>query len=564
MRRNLTIFCVAAMLAASIQVAYSQRNYKFLTVGTQGESIMSLTDSASFIYTIGRFDSTYFGYEGKVVNGAPAGIGFGNSLFLVKTTPAGRPVWLHSIHGSSDSAFINVEDACINNKGELAIAFYVDYGSSVILDRHTEPLTKMFGNRFVAKFTKNGFPIWIKPIVFEGTFAYGYIKDIKLDEKGNVYVGGDFTADFAKISERTIAGSGNDNQLFLAKYTPQGNVAWASTNQYNLTQDDGHIFLNNMTLNNTGDILLAGNFEGNHDIIFGDDTLFFSGTRDGYLASFDNNGVAKWGKHFRGENNEFVDNVVTDRWDNIAIIGYSNSSNLPIGDKVFQATSSQHDVFIAHYNNEGVFNWMRQIDVQNAEPNSNGAAMNNLFGINRNGDVFYADEFYGNDVLGSENNRGGIGSPDLLFARFDGTDGLTSWTFSAGSSNYEEIDFGDIDVQGNISFSGDYNSDFVIDDIPVDVGPNFSNYFVARILNNGTVDFVNQINGEGSNQIRIKDISTDWFGNVTLAGDFFGNSNWISDIEVSNEFNQGIYIGRYTQVANIQGTVTRYRWFSGG
>lgn len=553
------IFTIGLILILGIFFApiQAQMQYKFIYTGSPAELSLNLTDSAGFSYSAGTFISSNFSYFDKAVNGPVPSGGYGNSYFVMKTMSNGKPVWLHSIRSNTDSTYINFASSCINNKGEMVFAFTARYGQSITIDAISLPLEKPYDNWYIAKISKTGFLMWLKPVYFDGVSAYGSIKDMAMDEDGNVYLAGDFTGDMARFDNRAVVGAVTDAQLFLAAYNSKGEALWASTNKYIPDQDNGNINLSSMCLSPEGNLLLCGNTDGYKHFLFNTDTLFQSGTSDGFLAQYSASGIAQWAIHFRGNYADAVNEIVCDNGGNISVLGYSSSEGMLVGEQSFSTSGpGSYDAFVASFNSQKAFRWLRSIETQYNESIPQHRKNNQKLGADSEGNIYFIDEFTASIALDQEVNRGTNGSSDLVMASFNPESGNTRWSFSAGGIASDQFSISNIGSDGSILFGGYYYDPFVIGDTYLGTSNNYNNYYLSRLSNEGIPEFSQAIQGNNSDYIYLNDISQDPFGNVMVAGTFYGANNEIDGISVSNEFNQGIYLGRYTHYASIAGMVT--------
>lgn len=96
------------------------------------------------------------------------------------------------------------------------------------------------GDAFLRKYTASGSLVWTRPFGTEGEDAAA---DVALDRSGNVYVVGSTTGSLG-------APNGGSDDIFLRKYTPDGNVVWdrqmhLSSGDYAaaVTVSGGHLYL---------------------------------------------------------------------------------------------------------------------------------------------------------------------------------------------------------------------------------------------------------------------------------------------------------------------------------
>jgi hypothetical protein len=115
--------------------------------------------------------------------------------------------------------------------------------------------------------------------------------DVVCDASGNVYMVGTFNGQFNPGSG--MLQSDGQNNGFLVKLSPDGNALWSK--QLKSNSPDGEVFCQSLTLDNSGNVLVAGTFKfGN--LVAGATEMPLLGNIDAFLAKFDANGNQLWVK----------------------------------------------------------------------------------------------------------------------------------------------------------------------------------------------------------------------------------------------------------------------------
>lgn len=146
-------------------------------------------------------------------------------------------------------------------------------------------------NYFIAKFDSEGEVIWLEAIA-----SSGYLNPsdnqigLALDAEDNIYVAATIRYNErlnfqGQVVEYGGAGSGSDTDVFLAKYDSDAEL------QFVVNQSADDSYANALTVDNSGNIYLAGTFSG--DIVF-DELHTSSGGDDAYLVMYDQFGVPQW------------------------------------------------------------------------------------------------------------------------------------------------------------------------------------------------------------------------------------------------------------------------------
>lgn len=191
---------------------------------------------------------------------------------------------------------------------------------------------------------------WAK---IEGHYAYDYGYGIATDAAGSVYVAGKYEEN-AVFSGTTLPLQGN-HDIFLAKYAPNGSLDWVQTGG-SYSGDYARI----LACNKTSRVYIAGEIEGlNNTIVFPGSpiTLTGQGLNDIFLATYDLNGNLLWARSEGAACNEKALGVTYDAAGNVIICGYYTDTTKFNG--VVLNSTNDKDIFIAKYDANGNFLWMR-------------------------------------------------------------------------------------------------------------------------------------------------------------------------------------------------------------
>lgn len=212
-----------------------------------------------------------------------------------------------------------------------------------------------------------------QPLAFKHGFSLGYSADINqvvVDGAGNAYVLGSFenTADFEPGPGETKRTSAGNNDVFLAKYAPAGNLLWV--NQV------GNTFRNNaynLILDKSGQLYISGSFKGTVDFDPSPNTANLdseAGSTDIFMARYTPEGAYVWAIRLGGaQDYEFGSALAVDDAGHIYITGlFIDTIDLDPGPGTATLTSDTfaYDVFIAKYTTSGSFVWGNRLG--NSEP----------------------------------------------------------------------------------------------------------------------------------------------------------------------------------------------------
>lgn len=206
---------------------------------------------------------------------------------------------------------------------------------------------------YVAKLNSDGDPLWARSA---GASMDDDARGVAIDSDGNVIVAGHYTS-----AGMTIAGvqltnaNDNYNDMFLAKYAPDGSGLWAFGQGGILHERAWDI-----ALDADDNIIICGGFI--------DATFDLAGTElvnttsddswyDLFVAKFDPSGSLDWAISDGGTYDEFVRSVAVGTDGAIHVGGYFDSNDAQFGSDVLEAAGSGYDAFVAKYSADGTAIW---------------------------------------------------------------------------------------------------------------------------------------------------------------------------------------------------------------
>lgn len=153
---------------------------------------------------------------------------------------------------------------------------------------------------------------------------------VAIDNSGNIFCSGN-TSSTSGIAttgahQTTYAGALNasEGDNILVKFDRWGNRVWGT--YYGGSADESPSAY--VTCDNFGNVYLAGQTYSSFNIATsGSFQSSINGSRDGYLAKFNTNGVRQWGTYIGGNNTDNIFTLTCDIQNNVLIGGYAASSN---------------------------------------------------------------------------------------------------------------------------------------------------------------------------------------------------------------------------------------------
>ncbi len=296
-----------------------------------------------------------------------------------------------------------------------------------------------------------------------------------------------------------------------------------------------------------GNIFAAGDFSGSQT--FGAFSLTAIGTKDMFVAKFDNSGTVLWAIN-KGTSGSTIKpiSIVTNP-NGVSFITGSFNGTMTFGTDVITSTSNFDDMFIAAVDAAGNGLWGRKIG-------GTGYCAGRSIKIDSAGNIFVTGNFSSNvDFGGVTLNNSNQFVSDIFLAKFTPT-GLTLWAKSAGSASQE--DSGNdlfVDPAGNSYITGFFGSTATFGTTTLVSAGQFD-VFVAKFDPSGTAVWASKA---GGNQPDYGEgITVDGSGNVYITGNFYGTASFGSGINLTenfpapNVFYGDVFVAKYNATGAIQ------------
>jgi hypothetical protein len=319
---------------------------------------MQFTDDSHFLlvgYSSGKIDldpgpdSTFFD---------------GSGLFIAKYDTSASLMWMKSIQnagmsGPEMNTYFNLDQA-----GNI---YLIGNGyTSSDFDPDTPVVSLTHNGVFFAKYDSTGQFIFVKGLP---GYANIYGIDILCDKADNIYVCGSFDDQMdIDPSPDTVplvaAGSNGYNDIFIAKYTPTGDLNW-DFSIGNVALDDNNMF----ALDDSANIYLTGNYTAGSltQVDFDPGPATHSLTSVGYdifIAKYDSSRNYQWVRKISGTGDQRFKSMRRSANGNIYMTGeYMNTTDFDpgTGNTNTQANQNSRDVFTAVYDNNG--NYMNSMHI---------------------------------------------------------------------------------------------------------------------------------------------------------------------------------------------------------
>ena len=293
------------------------------------------TDAAGNCYVTGHHQSTNATFSGVAVPNAGD-----YDIFIAKYDPAGKLLWVRTA----------------GSKG-------YDYGHGIAVDANSNVLVTgalvgdgAFGDTkvtaaggahvFCARYDSAGKLLWVRTA--EGN-ARSSGHGITVDAAGNAYVGG-MTGGAGTLGGVALTNAAG-RDIFLAKFTPDGKVAWLS---------EGHgstnAMIHDLTCDRAGNVWAAGMFKG--VLKLADRTVASHGDSDLLVTHFDATGKRLWTRTGGGPRVDYGLGVATDGAGNAFLTGEFTDTAEIAGSPI--TSSGSTEIYVAKFDRAGTLRWLTQ------------------------------------------------------------------------------------------------------------------------------------------------------------------------------------------------------------
>ena len=229
---------------------------------------------------------------------------------------------------------------------------------------------------------------------------------------------------------------------FIASTDPSGNWAWATGFQTLPNSSSDSSIPQAMTVDQNGDIIVAGYFSGETD--FGGTSINVSNA-EVFVAKLDGaTGSLLWVVSGGGIGNQQVTDVVVDMNGDIHVSGITQN-NIRFGTTTYNLVGTQ-DSFVLKLSSGGSFQTLTGYGIANQAVSLTNMAVDN------NGDLFVAGSFEGTMAKNGWSITANMGSSDLFFIK-EGSTPANQWATTGGSAGADGIQGMELTSRGEIVFN---------------------------------------------------------------------------------------------------------------
>ncbi len=379
---------------------------------------------------------------------------------------------------------------------------------------------------FLAKYNSVGDVQWVK---HAGGPNEDYATGVCIDTEGFIYITGYFL-DSIFFDDLKLE-SADLNDIFIAKYSPDGELIWAKSAG---GRGDDRAYA--ITADPHGNIAISGQFSGtsNFDLNF----VSSSGDYDSFLAKYGNNGICQWVKKGGGSNDDASKGIASDAAGNFFITGYIYGNTLFDTVQLTTTSPTSTDIFIAKYNPWGGFEWVRKCDSYLGD--NPYAIATDWQGNSYITGYFQNETTFGNQTIYAE------GYNDAFLTKYN-PDGECEWAKTIGGNDLDVGTSVCVDDYGSVYITGFFDSALVSQDTTF-IAPGYE-VFISKYWWNGD-EIWTQIGGGGGNDFG-NAISVNKFGELAVAG-YYNVYGYFGDFVLPLTQQQDIFVVKLSNTVGIK------------
>ena len=283
-------------------------------------------------------------------------------IFVAKYTPSGVLLWAKKEDGSS---FSGGRDMTTDGSGNILVTGTFSDTATFGAGEVHETIITSNGKYdiYVAKYMPNASLLWVKKA---GGPVYDFCRGIAVDDSGNIMVTGYFeeTMTFgAGETNETILTSPGHEDIFVAKYDPDGNLLWVK-NPGGPSMEKGH----DIAVDGADNLLVTGTFKKTATFGGGEanETIYTStGRFDIFVAKYAPSGDLLWVKKAGGTKEDIPTAIATDGSGNIIVTGYFEGTvTFGAGEtnETVLISDGEMDFFVIKYAPVGKLLWAKKIE----------------------------------------------------------------------------------------------------------------------------------------------------------------------------------------------------------
>lgn len=349
------------------------------------------------------------------------------------------------------------------------------------------------------------------------------VRGVATDGSGNIYVTGEFTGtvNFAPGGAAQTLTSLGGTDLFLARYTPTGNLTWVVR-----IGDAGDEAVAGIGLDIIGNVVIGGSFVGTaeFDPGAGVAAATSNGGRDGFVASYTSSGAFRWLRTIGGPLDDEVRDVAVNASGLTYASGtFSGTAVVDAAQSLAVTSAGGVDGFLAAWSAGGSTRWAFSVG---------GSGDDEALAVaGTGGAVYLGGAFTGTADFGPGTTTAGLtsqGGRDAFLARYtDG--GALTWVQALGGAGDVIIGPGGVAVgfDGSVYAAGEFAGTADFDGgagTAARTSSGLSDGFLARYDGAGGIAWVVAVGGLLADRVHAVAVAPS--GDVVVTGSFSGTARF--------------------------------------
>ena len=288
-----------------------------------------------------------------------------------------------------------------------------------------------------------------------------------------------------------------------------------------------------------GDIYITGGF-ASPTIEFGTTTLTNLGKSDVFVAKYDSNGNVLWAKGYGGEGYDTGENISTDNAGNVLLTGYYAGPSISFDSISLECDTVHCDVFIVKCDASGNVLWAQKGNGADADFGKGIAA-------DSNGNIFVTGYFYSPSITFGNTTLSNTGSSmitsNAFVLKYDAAGNLL-WAKAAKGTGSKLVKQLEIEKNGNTVVTGTFGpGSFSFGSITLTNSGSRNDIFISKFDASGNTLWTNSAGGLENEEVN--GICLDNAGNVYLTGVFFSATAKFDTIILTNAGSIDMYLAKY-------------------
>lgn len=370
-----------------------------------------------------------------------------------------------------------------------------------------------------------------------GNKDFTQVMDMTLDAEKNIYICGYFSgsANFGPIKLYSDA----KYSAFLAKYNPNGKAVWATKVDGNRYSDYAQTYA--LTLGADDNVYVTGRFNGSVDF---DESHTVYLTSDGkynvFLAKYSPDGEPVWARESGGKEVDYGYDIIVDKHNDIYVTG-GFTERARFDNNFWAEGAGGYDTFIAKYNDEGTFRWVKVMEGLDFDDHSKGR----ILSLDDDGNIYLSGNFRGNFISGQTRLKAN-GSYDIFISKIT-PKGTIVWTHQIGGFGWDYVYGLQLDEEKNMYITGTFTGATKFGKTILSSSGR-SDIFILKINQNKKILWVKNIRGSAWN--RSAGLSLDVDNNVYISGKFYQKIQLDDEVLRSTGFSD-VFTAKYNSEGEL-------------